>query len=89
LSKSGLTPLNRLTLALSLAAGQYLLSFFYPSLEGYQGWLFFAFLLGRVMGLVHPEVAGLQAVDSKRKVLGWIALLIFILCFSPQPFQMS
>ena len=89
LSKSGLTQLNRLTLALSLAAAQYLLSFFYPNLEGYQGWLFFAFLLGRVMGLVHPEVAGLQAVDSRRKVLGWIALLIFILCFSPQPFQMS
>lgn len=89
LSKSGLTQLNRLTLALSLAAGQYLLSFFQPTWEGYQGWLFFAFLLGRVMGLVHPEVAGLQAVDSKRKVLGWIALVIFILCFSPQPFQMS
>jgi membrane-associated protease RseP (regulator of RpoE activity) len=33
LSKSGLTPLNRLTIALSLAAGQYLLSFFYPTLE--------------------------------------------------------
>ena len=89
LSKSGLTSLNRLTIALSLAAAQYLLSFFYPNLEGYQGWLFFAFLLGRVMGLVHPEVVGFQAVNSKRKVLGWIALLIFILCFSPQPFQMN
>ncbi|MEK0442581.1 MAG: hypothetical protein RL403_1559 [Bacteroidota bacterium] len=89
LSKSGLTSLNRLTIALSLAAAQYLLSFFYPNLEGYQGWLFFAFLLGRVMGLVHPEVVGFQAVNSKKKVLGWIALLIFILCFSPQPFQMN
>uniref|UniRef100_UPI0040478BB6 site-2 protease family protein n=1 Tax=Algoriphagus sp. TaxID=1872435 RepID=UPI0040478BB6 len=89
LSKSGLSQLNRITLAVSLGAGQYLLSFLYPVLEGYQGWLFFAFLLGRVMGLIHPEVTGLQAVDSKRKVMGWIALLIFILCFSPQPFQVS
>lgn len=89
LSKSGLSQLNRITLAVSLGAGQYLLSFLYPVLEGYQGWLFFAFLLGRVMGLIHPEVTGLQTVDSKRKVLGWIALLIFVFCFSPQPFQVS
>ena len=45
LSKSGLSQLNRITLAVSLGAGQYLLSFLYPVLEGYQGWLFFAFLL--------------------------------------------
>ena len=89
LTKSGLSQLNRVSLAVSLGAVQYLISFFYPTMEGYQGWLFFAFLLGRVMGLVHPEVPGNHSLDTKRKVLGWIALLIFILCFSPQPFQMS
>lgn len=87
LSKSGLSQLNTITLALTLAAGQYLLSFFQPSWEGYQGWLFFAFLLGRVMGIRHPEVTGSTPVDTNRKVLGWLALLIFLLCFSPQPFQ--
>jgi membrane-associated protease RseP (regulator of RpoE activity) len=89
LTKSDLSQLNRVTLMLLLAAGQYLISFFQPSWEGYQGWLFFAFLLGRVMGIRHPEVTGRIPVDSKRKVLGWLALLIFVLCFSPQPFQMS
>lgn len=89
LSKTDLSMLNRVTVVLSLAAGQYLISFFQPSWEGYQGWLFFAFLLGRVMGIRHPEVTGSLPVDTKRKVLGWLALLIFILCFSPQPFQMS
>jgi membrane-associated protease RseP (regulator of RpoE activity) len=87
LSKSDLSQLNRITLVLLLAAGQYLISFFQPSWEGYQGWLFFAFLLGRVMGIRHPEVTGSIPVDTKRKVLGWLALLIFVLCFSPQPFQ--
>jgi membrane-associated protease RseP (regulator of RpoE activity) len=87
LSKSELSQLNSITLTLMLAAGQYLLSFFQPTWEGYQGWLFFAFLLGRVMGIRHPEVTGSIPVDNKRKVLGWLALLIFVLCFSPQPFQ--
>lgn len=88
-SKSSLSTLNRVTLALSIGAFQYLLVFFQPAWEGYSGWLFFGFLLGRVMGINHPEVQGFQAVDRNRKVLGWIAILVFILCFSPQPFQIS
>jgi hypothetical protein len=76
-------------LALSLAAVQYAFAFVKPEWEGYQGWLFFAFLLGRVMGVRHPEVSGDQELDGKRKVIGWIALVIFLLCFSPKPFIFS
>jgi hypothetical protein len=41
------------------------------------------------MGLRHPEVGDTRELDGKRKVLGWLAILIFILCFSPQPFVFS
>lgn len=84
--KTGLSAKNKLTTALSLAALQYAVSFIKPEWEGYQGWLFFAFLLGRVMGTSHPEVTGFRTLDTKRKVLGWLAILIFLLCFSPKPF---
>lgn len=85
-TKSQLSTQSKITLALTLAAVQYAFAFFKPEWEGYQGWLFFGFLLGRVMGLSHPEVSGVKQLDRKRKVLGWLAILIFILCFSPQPF---
>lgn len=84
--KSGLSVQNKLTLALGIAAIQYALVFFQPTWQGYQGWLLFAFLLGRVMGIRHPEVSGYKPLDFKRKLIGWLAILIFALCFSPQPF---
>ncbi|OOG77099.1 site-2 protease family protein [Algoriphagus sp. A40] len=80
---------SKLTIALSIAAGQYALAFFKPEWDGYQGWLFFAFLLGRVMGLRHPEVSGVREMDRNRKIIGWLAILIFVLCFSPKPFIFS
>jgi len=85
-SKAGLSPLNQVTLALTLGAAQYLLAYILPTLEGYQGWLFFGFLLGRMMGIQHPEVTGFRVVSKQRRLLGWLAILVFILCFSPQPF---
>lgn len=85
-TKSGLSLQNRIALVLSIAAFQYVLAYFKPDLQGYQGWLFYGFLLGRVMGIRHPEVAGYKELDAKRKLLGWLAIVIFILCFSPQPF---
>lgn len=86
LTKSGLSLQNRITLALTIAAIQYVLAYFKPDLHGYQGWLFFGFLLGRIMGLRHPEVSGLRELDTKRKVVGIMAIVVFILCFSPEPF---
>lgn len=71
---------------LLIAALQYALVYIWPDLNGYTGWLLFAFLLGRVMGLEHPEVSGTKEMNGKRKVLAWLAILIFLLCFTPQPF---
>ncbi|WP_421869229.1 site-2 protease family protein [Marinoscillum sp.] len=58
-------------------------------ISGYSGWLLFAFLLGRVLGVNHPPVFDNRPLDSWRKLIGWIALVVFILSFSPQPFIVS
>ncbi|SFB02420.1 site-2 protease family protein [Algoriphagus aquimarinus] len=85
-TKSGLSLKNRITLVLSIAALQYAVAFVLPGVHGYQGWLFYGFLLGRIMGVRHPEVSGFHELDTKRKALGILAIVVFILCFSPEPF---
>ncbi|SNS86639.1 Peptidase family M50 [Ekhidna lutea] len=54
-------------------------------IEGYTGWLLFSLLIGRFIGVDHPPVIDNKPLSAGRKVLGWIALIIFVLCFSPQP----
>lgn len=71
--------------ALLMTASQILLMYFFPGIQGYQGWLLFAFVVGRLVGVQHPRSEVELPLDSRRVVLGWITLLIFILCFSPAP----
>ncbi len=80
---------NKLTVsivALSIFVGQIIFGFLFPTIQGYSGWLVFGFILGNFLGITHPPVAHEHTLDWKRKVLGWLALIIFILCFSPEPF---
>lgn len=84
--KASISNETRWAIILLVAAIQYALLYIWPDLEGYSGWLLFAFLLGRVMGLEHPEVNGTKELDGNRKVLAWLAILIFLLCFTPKPF---
>lgn len=64
---------------------QYLIMFLFPTVTGYSGWLLFGFLIGRFVGIPHPPTELEQPLDTKRQILGWIALLIFIVSFTPQP----
>jgi membrane-associated protease RseP (regulator of RpoE activity) len=49
------------------------------------GWLIWAVLL--LLSLMrHPPVPQFPELDEKRKLLGWFALLMFILTITPQPF---
>ncbi|KAA9357103.1 site-2 protease family protein [Larkinella humicola] len=83
---------NRMTtllLALSVVTGQFLVSYFFPTAEGYPGFLLFILILGRFLGVYHPETEDDQPLGTGRIVLGWLALLIFVLCFSPKPFVFS
>jgi membrane-associated protease RseP (regulator of RpoE activity) len=51
----------------------------------YQGWLVWAALL-IILGFRHPPIVySAIPLDPKRKAIGWIALVIFILTFIPVP----
>jgi membrane-associated protease RseP (regulator of RpoE activity) len=58
----------------------------YFSIEaGTIGWLVFAFILFFIIKLTHPPILDDTPLDYKRKTLGWIAVLIFIISFVPTP----
>lgn len=74
--------------ALLLFAVQFVLIEFVPSITGYEGWILFGFMIGRFIGIQHPPSEIEQPLDSRRVLLGWITLIVFILCFSPAPIVM-
>ncbi len=82
------TAQSRVMWSLAIFAGQILLVLLFKGIEGYSGWLLFAFLLGRVMGVQHPEPPDNEPLDFRRQLLGWLAILIFILCFTPAPLEL-
>jgi len=73
-------------LAAGLLAVQYGIVYLYPGTQGYIGWLVFGLLLGRVLGVFHPPAVDEGPLSLGRKALGCLALLIFIVSFSPIPF---
>ena len=55
---------------------------------GWEGWLFWAVILIvflRSAKLRRPEPSDLSALDPKRKLVGWLCVVMFILCFSLTP----
>ncbi|WP_243635981.1 site-2 protease family protein [Hymenobacter edaphi] len=57
-----------------------------PGISGNPGWLLFGLLLGRLTGIYHPPAPDERPLSPGRRVLGWLMVLVFILCFSPSPF---
>ncbi|QIP13024.1 site-2 protease family protein [Spirosoma aureum] len=83
---------NRMTswlITLSVVATQLVFSWIQPQWEGYSGFLVFVFVLGRFLGIYHPETELQEPLDAKRKILGWLALVVFVLCFSLKPFLVT
>jgi membrane-associated protease RseP (regulator of RpoE activity) len=76
---------DQLMYTLIMLAAQVLTNWVLPSIEGYAGWLVFGFIVSRMVGVEHPHSEIEVPLDSKRVVLGWIMLIIFILSFSPTP----
>lgn len=76
---------TNLLLALVVVVLQLALSHWQPTWQGYSGFLVFGFLLGRVLGVHHPETHDVQPLSWWRKALGWCSMIIFVLCFSPNP----
>ncbi|MEZ0541623.1 site-2 protease family protein [Fibrella arboris] len=79
-------PITALLIGLLVVVAQFAVSFVFPDAEGYIGFMVFAVVLGRFLGVYHPETAHNEPLSTGRKLIGWLALLIFLLCFSPKPF---
>lgn len=77
--------MTTLMYALAICAVQFIISLIDPTIKGYSGWLFFALIVGRVLGVHHPPSLIEEPLDLKRQIIGWLALFIFIICFSPEP----
>jgi membrane-associated protease RseP (regulator of RpoE activity) len=80
------TTSNAIILALVVLLGQLGVSYFFPTWEGYTGFLPFVFLLGRFLGIYHPDTPDQESLGPVRIILGWLSLIIFVLTFSPTPF---
>ena len=87
LGKMQLSMMNRLMYTVGIIAIQELLVVLYPGITGYSGWLLFAFVIGRYLGVYHPPVQVEEPLSDGRKILGWIALIVFIISFSPKPLE--
>ncbi|RIY10535.1 site-2 protease family protein [Hymenobacter rubripertinctus] len=79
------TARRALLLAAAVWLGQIALSSGFPGLEGNPGWLLFGLLLARATGIFHPPAPDERPLSAGRKVLGWVMLVIFVLCFAPSP----
>jgi membrane-associated protease RseP (regulator of RpoE activity) len=80
---------NTLMLAVIIFSTQYFIVMAFPGLKGYSGWLLFAFILGRFVSVPHPPTEIEEPLGFGRKLLGWLALVIFIICLTPDPLQLS
>jgi len=78
--------MTNLIITLSVVSSQLLISYFFPTIEGYSGFLAFGLVIGRFLGVYHPSTSDMKPLTLERKILGWIALIIFVVCFSPKPF---
>ena len=81
----GLSQRDTIMYALAVFAAQYLIMFVFPTVRGYSGWLLFGFVIGRFVGIAHPPTEIEEPLDLKRQILGWIALVILVVSFTPQP----
>ncbi len=52
---------------------------------GYTGWLVWTLLIIFLIRVEHPPVVRRQSLSPTRRLLGYLAIAIFILCFSLQP----
>lgn len=52
-------------------------------------WLVWSFFVAYFVKLEHPPTLSVQPLDRRRKILGWVSMIIFVLCFSFQPITLG
>lgn len=63
-----------------------LIMLFFLGIFAWTGWLFWGAIL-LVMGISHPPVVyDWIPLDGRRKIIGWLALGLFLMTFTPVPF---
>lgn len=86
LRKISENPANAIMLSLMIVVAQFGATYIRPDWDGYSGFLPFIFILGRFLGIRHPETEDNKPIGTARMILGIFALIIFIISFSPKPF---
>lgn len=82
-------PVTRIMFALGILVLQYGIIYLFPGTEGYNGWFLFILLLGRYLRVQHPPALIREPLTPTRQILGWLALIIFIVSFSLKPLIIS
>lgn len=57
---------------------------FIPIIADYGLYMLFALIIGRFLGLDHPKAVEDEPLDLKRKIIGWIGLIVFVISFTPR-----
>ncbi|TLV03801.1 site-2 protease family protein [Dyadobacter luticola] len=79
-------PSTALMISLIIVVLQFGITYLRPEWKGSSGFLPFVFILGRFLGIRHPETEEDKPLDLPRVILGILALVIFVISFSPTPF---
>jgi membrane-associated protease RseP (regulator of RpoE activity) len=80
---------KQVVLMVAIVAVQSLVSLLFPGIEPNPLWLLYAFLAVRVIKVDHPVALDDTPLGPLQKILGFLAIVIFIICFSPMPVVMS
>lgn len=78
----------RILLIIWVFIGQFLISRLWHFELNTQVYLLFCLLIGRVLGIDHPTTMIEEPLDMRRRILGWIAILAFVIAFTPSPFNL-
>lgn len=80
------SPSTALMISLLIVVGQFAVTYVRPDWDGSVNLLPFVLILGRFLGIRHPDTEDNTPLDSRRMILGVIAFVIFVISFSPTPF---
>ncbi|MEC9485917.1 MAG: site-2 protease family protein [Prosthecochloris sp.] len=53
------------------------------------GWILWAIILKKLLGTDHPPTLNDTPLTGKRRLTGWLAIVVFVLSFTPVPFAMT
>ncbi len=76
---------TQLMFALAIYVIQMMILYMFPTATGYSGWFLFVLIVGRYIRVQHPKAEINEPITTQRQVLGWIAIIIFIISFSLKP----